>query len=33
MHPKPAVNKILSPTAYTDTDDYNVLHYIIQFLW
>jgi len=26
---KPAVNEISSPTAYTDNDDYIVLHYII----
>jgi len=29
MPPKPVVNEISSPTAYTDTDDYIVLHYII----
>ena len=27
--PKPTVNEISSPTAYTDTDDYIVLHYVI----
>jgi hypothetical protein len=26
---KPAVNEISSPTAYTHTDDYIVLHYIM----
>jgi len=31
LPPKSAVNEISSPTAHTDTDDYIVLHYIINF--
>jgi len=30
--PKPVVNEISSPTIHTDTDDYNVLHYIIYLI-
>jgi len=29
--PLPAVNEISYPTAYTDTDDYVVLHYVNSF--
>jgi len=33
MPPKPVAKEISSPTLYSDTDDYIVLHYIIWFLW